>query len=304
MLISDQMMGFFQYLRVEKNASELTLINYHNDLRKFSYFLQQRHQKNQEQIKIDFINARMVREYLVALQEEGLRRSTVARNLATLRSFVKYLCRENILPSNPIAIVSSPRKEKKLPRFLYPPEIELLLQAPDTSNKYGIRDKCILEVLYATGVRVSELTHITINDVDLEEYSIRVAGKGKKTRIVLLGEKAVKSIKDYYRLARPYFLNASRGDPEAVFLNKSGTRLSARSVRNILNKHIEAIALNQKISPHTLRHTFATHLLEGGADLRSVQEFLGHEKLSTTQIYTHLTKDNIKSVFDYNHPRR
>lgn len=296
--------GFLTHLRVEKSASHLTLISYRTDLGQFFDFLAEYYQVNQEEIPISCLNHRAVREYISKMQNHDFSRSTIARKLAALRSFVKYLCRENVLEGNPIANVSTPKQEKKLPRFLYPREINLLMEAPDIKNAAGIRDKAILETLYAAGVRVSELVGINISDLELNEQWIKIRGKGNKERLAPLGTKSIESVNDYLHRSRPYLLARGNNTNEALFLNKFGTRLSVRSIRNIINKYVEQLALTQKVSPHTLRHSFATHLLNGGADLRAVQELLGHVKLSTTQIYTHLTKDRIKTIHDETHPRR
>jgi integrase/recombinase XerC len=238
------------------------------------------------------------------MQNNDYSRATMARKLAALRSFVKYLCRENVLDGNPIANVSTPKQEKKLPRFLYPIEIDLLMDAPDTVNSVGKRDKAILETLYAAGVRVTELVGINLADLDFNDELIKIRGKGNKERLAHIGRKAKTALLNYIDNGRPYLSAKSNVVNNALFLNKYGTRISVRSIRNIINKYVEQLALTQKISPHTLRHSFATHLLNGGADLRAVQELLGHVKLSTTQIYTHLTRDRIKAIHDENHPRR
>lgn len=295
--------GFLNHLKVEKSASALTITSYRTDLYQFFDFLSQYCDIPKEEVPDTELNHRAVREYLAVMQDDGLSRSTMARKLASLRSFVKYLCRENILTGNPIATVSTPRQEKKLPRFLYPLEIEALLNAPDTSRPIGKRDKAILETLYCTGVRVSELAGMNLVDFHTNEDFTRVKGKGDKERLVPLGSKAWEALQEYINSGRPYLMK-NHAPASALFVNKYGTRLSARSVRNIINKYVRQVALNQKVSPHTLRHTFATHLLNAGADLRSVQELLGHAKLSTTQIYTHLTRDDIKNVYDKTHPRR
>ena len=293
--------GFINHLRIEKSASSLTQASYQADLTQYLNFLSEKYSLPVETISLQYLNHKMVREYLAAMQDNGLSRATMARKLAALRSFVKYLCRENIIPGNPIAAVSTPRQDKKLPRFLYPMEIKMLMEAPNTSTPAGRRDKAILETLYACGLRVSELVAINVNDVFFDEELIKVFGKGSKERIVPLGSKAKTALQEYIALGRPY-IKRDQLD-QAFFLNRFGQRLSARSVRNILNKYVEIVAINQKVSPHTLRHTFATHMLNQGADLRSVQELLGHVKLSTTQIYTHLTRDNIKIIYDEKHPR-
>jgi len=303
-VVYEHVKSFLTHLRVEKTASQLTLISYRTDLDQFFHFIAEHEKMDVRDIPLSSLNHRMVRDYISSMQKHEFRRSTIARKLAALRSFVKYLCRENVLAGNPIANVSTPKQEKRLPRFLYPMEINILMNAPDISKATGSRDKAILETLYSSGVRVSELVGINLNDLDFDEEMIKVRGKGNKERLAPLGSKARESMIAYINRGRPYILKSQHVDDEALFLNKSGTRLSARSVRNIVNKYVEQIALNQKVSPHTLRHSFATHLLNGGADLRSVQELLGHVKLSTTQIYTHLTTDRLKSIHDETHPRR
>lgn len=295
--------GFLNHLRIEKSASPLTIISYRTDLTQFLDFLAGCNELTREKIPDQALNHKSVREYLASLQDDGLSRSTMARKLASLRSFVKYLCREDILAGNPIAAVATPRQEKKLPRFLYPAEVEVLLNAPDISRPVGKRDRAILETLYCSGVRVSELTGMDLADFDPDEDFTRVKGKGNKERLVPIGSRAREALQVYIKLARPCLLK-NKQPTDALFLNQYGSRLSPRSIRNMINKYVEKAALNQKVSPHTLRHSFATHLLNAGADLRSVQELLGHVKLSTTQIYTHLTRDDIQRIFNKSHPRR
>ncbi len=294
---------FLNHLRVEKNASGLTLISYRTDLGQLIDFLSKKKGINPEDVGIDLLDHNSIRQYLARMQEKGFARTTMARKLAALRSLVKYLCRENILADNPIAAVSTPKQERKLPRFLYPEEIEMLMNAPDLSTTTGKRDRAILETLYASGLRVSELTNLDRRDIDFTEGYVKVLGKGNKERLVPLGSKAGEALMLYIHQGRIY-LQAKDSASPALFLNKYGRRLSTRSVRSIINKYVGETALNQRISPHTLRHSFATHLLNNGADLRSVQELLGHVKLSTTQIYTHLSRDRIKDIHRQSHPRR
>ena len=303
-MLFQHMEGFLTQLRVEKSASQLTLISYRTDLNQFFKFMAGYYQVSRDEILIRYLNHRAVREYIGSMQTNDLSRATMARKLAALRSFVKYLCRENVLEGNPIANVSTPKQEKKLPRFLYPIEIDLLIEAPDTGKAVGKRDQAILETLYGAGVRVSELVGINLPDLDLNDELIKIRGKGSKERLAPLGRKAKEALINYIDNGRPYLLAKSNIISNALFLNKYGTRISVRSIRNIINKYVEQLAFNQKVSPHTLRHSFATHLLNGGADLRAVQELLGHVKLSTTQIYTHLTRDRIKAIHEENHPRR
>lgn len=304
MLLED-IENFLNHMRVEKNASQLTLSAYKLDLIQFFGFLAEKENQPLEQLTVVLINHRSVREYLASLQEQGQSKTTAARKLAALRSFVKYLCRQGVFEENPIAAVSTPKQEKRLPKFLYSREIDLLMQAPDLKKPPGIRNKAILETLYSSGLRVSELTGLNLNDLDFTAGYLKVTGKGSKERLVPLGEKAQEAIKFYLKKSRPFYAGQGRDTrTPAVFLNRFGGRLSNRAVREILSKYVKEIALNHQVSPHTLRHSFATHLLNNGADLRAVQELLGHVKLSTTQIYTHLTRDNIKRIYNNTHPRR
>ncbi|QGT99155.1 Site-specific tyrosine recombinase XerC [Candidatus Syntrophocurvum alkaliphilum] len=304
MLLFEHIESFFNHLKIEKNASEFTIISYKTDIEQFFSFLSQKYGIPKEDITTDHIVHKSAREYLILMQNKQMSRATIARKLATIRSFVKFLCRENVLANNPIATLSTPKQEKKLPRFIYPTEISLLIEAPNINKSTGIRDKAILETLYAAGLRVSELVNLNLIDIDINEEFIKVSGKGKKERIIPFGTQAKKSLIEYIRTSRNILLSKNDKNTDAVFLNRYGNRLSSRSVRNIINKYVEQVAINQKISPHTIRHSFATHLLNNGADLRSVQELLGHVKLSTTQIYTHVTKDNIKNIYEETHPRR
>ncbi|MBP1760919.1 MAG: Site-specific tyrosine recombinase XerC [Firmicutes bacterium] len=295
---------FLAHLRVERSASNLTLLSYRTDLGQFFDFLSREYQKPSEELSTEMINHKTVRKYLAEMQSSGLSRATMARKLASLRSFVKFMCREDILPGNPIANVSTPKQDRRLPRFLYPTEIDMLLNAPNSSRVLGRRDKAILETMYASGVRVSELVAINMGDINWGEETILIRGKGNKERLAPLGRQAKTALQDYMENSRNHLLQAGKATNDAVFLNRFGGRLSGRSIRNIIDKYVEEVAITQKVSPHTLRHSFATHLLNGGADLRSVQELLGHVKLSTTQIYTHLTRENIKTIYDNSHPRR
>ncbi|HZK43332.1 MAG TPA: tyrosine recombinase XerC [Syntrophomonadaceae bacterium] len=302
-MLTIQAEKYLEHLKIEKSASKLTISGYKTDLKQFFEFLADKKSIKINQLLADMITHQLVREYLALLLGAGYKRSSIARKLASLRSFVKYLCREGILSANPIAAVSTPKQDKRLPKFFYPDEIQMLLEAPDNSY-LGIRDKAILETLYATGIRVSELVSIDLRDIEIEEEIIKVCGKGSKERIVFIGRMAKSSLQDYLKKSRPFLIKQDKEHNNALFLNKNGTRLSDRSIRNILNKHVNTAALTQSFSPHAIRHSFATHLLNNGADLRVVQELLGHVKLSTTQVYTHLTKENIKTIHTNTHPRR
>lgn len=247
-------------------------------------------------------DANQVRGFLAFLHEREYSKATAARKLATLRSFYKFCLRRSYITSNPVAAIRTPKQEKRLPRFLDVSEVQRLLSTPDDGSLLGARDRAMLETLYSTGVRVSELVALNLNDVDLVGESIRIRGKGRKERIAPIGPTAVSSIKHYLQIRTADPRNPTF-DTEPLFVNKHGKRLSTRSVRRKLDKYLLACGLDPSISPHTLRHTFATHMLNNGADLRSVQELLGHQSISTTQVYTHLTTAQIKREYDQSHPR-
>ena len=293
---------FILHLKIEKNASGNTIESYQRDLFQFIDFLTVFFQVKDNELSLDKINHLLVRKYLGALQEKGLAKSSVARKLASIRSFFKFLSRDDIIAENPLKRVQTPKSEKRLPKFLYLEEINLLLQAPDTKTVQGRRDKAILELFYSSGLRISELTHLELDQIDLEVSYARVLGKGNKERIVPVGSYANSALREYL-VARELLLKKTGKHNRVIFLNKFGDPINVRSIRNIVDKYIEKIALNKKISPHDLRHTFATHLLDKGADLRTVQELLGHVRMSTTQIYTHITKEKLKNVYDKSHPR-
>lgn len=304
MSVYEEILHFIDYLYIEKNASPATITNYKGDLEQFVDFITTRYGIEKEEVELYFLNHKVVREYLVYLQEKGIKKSSVARKLASLRSFARYLYNKGILDDNPLFLVSTPRQERRLPKFLFPAEVEALLNAPDTKTPLGQRDKAILETLYASGLRVSELVSLNVNDFSPYDDFIKVRGKGDKERLVPLGSKAREALYIYLQDGRLKLLRSKKADETALFLNWRGKRLSDRSVRNIIDKYMREVAANLRISPHVMRHSFATHLLNNGADLRSVQEMLGHVKLSTTQIYTHLTRENIKKIYDDTHPRR
>lgn len=282
---------FLLYLEGEKNASAHTVKNYAVDLAEFMGLVNGK--------KIREIGPLEIRKFLAHLKEKGFSKSTISRKLACLRSFFKFLTRESIIPANPAAGIATPKREKKLPTFLEIQEVENLLEAISGSKLAEKRDKALLETLYSSGIRVSELVGLNLEDADILGGVLRIRGKGKKERMVPIGKKSQEALRDYLE-ERNTQLGKS---PSALFLNKSGTRLTDRSVRRILIKYARKASIQKGISPHTLRHSFATHLLDRGADLRSVQELLGHESLSTTQIYTHVTTKRLKEVYDKVHPR-
>lgn len=290
---------FLNYLTVEKACSELTVTNYNKDLASFAAFWQQRTGKA---LLWEQVSSLDVRAYLAFLNEKGYARRTVARRISALRSFYKFLVRENILEVSPLAKVRSPKLEKKLPTFLEEVEVNELLTLPDT-KPLGRRDQAILELLYATGCRVSELVGLTLERLDLGNRFVIVQGKGNKERLVPLGHSCCQALAAYYPYRVELMQRYHVEQHDFVFVNNRGGVLTDRSVRRILDKYISQLALRKQVSPHTIRHTFATHLLAHGADLRAVQELLGHANLSTTQIYTHVTTERIAAVYRKNHPR-
>lgn len=248
------------------------------------------------------VDTEKVKTFLGYLGTLNYSKSTIARKLATLRSFYKFCMRRGYVKSHPLATIKTPKQEKRLPKFLEIDQINKLLATPDDNTILGARDRAMLEVLFSTGVRVSELVDLNFVDVDFTGGTIRVRGKGKKQRTAPIGPTAINAIRKYLELRRADARSA-RFDQEALFVNKHGQRLSTRSVRRKLDKYLAECGLDPSISPHTLRHSFATHMLNNGADLRSVQELLGHQSLSTTQVYTHLTTPRLKAVYDETHPR-
>lgn len=301
MLISENILPdkFCSYLHIEKNASPLTISNYQKDIRVFSDFLAERYNK---QFCWDKVTVLDIRAYLAFLNKHNYAKRTISRRISSLRSFYKYLVRENYLEFNPFVKVKTPKLDKKLPVFLEEIEINELLELPP-ENILGIRDQAVLELLYATGCRVSELVALTLENIDIENRYVLLRGKGNKERIVPLGHLSCLALEKYYKNSRNVLLNKYGESHDFVFVNSRGGVLTDRSVRRILEKYITKLALHKKVSPHTIRHTFATHLLDHGADLRAVQELLGHANLSTTQIYTHITAERVASVYQKNHPR-
>jgi len=281
---------FINYLKIEKNSSDHTIINYTIDLKAFSLFL--------GSADINSVDHLVLRRFLAELRGKNYSKRTIARKLASLRSFFKFLYREGHLKSNPITAVSSPKLDKKLPKFLDTGKVTKLILSPDVKTESGLRDRAILETLYSCGIRVSELVGLDMDDIDFISGVIKVLGKGRKERMVPIGDMALGSIRKYAD-GRDESVKGRR----AVFLNSRGGRLTDRSVRRVVDKYIHACSIEEKISPHSLRHSFATHLLDKGADLRSVQELLGHMNLSTTQIYTHVTMERLKNAYDKAHPR-
>jgi len=300
-MIEKLILEFIAKLEHEKGFSVHTLRAYHKDLLQFDTFL-----KDEKRNNLKDINHLLLRKFLAILRSKDYRKTTIARKLASIRSFFKFLIRGGELVSNPFEMLRTPKQEKNLPHFLSISDMDLLLKTPDCSNVMGLRDMAILETLYSTGIRVSELVGLDENDIDFFGGMIKVQGKGKKERLVPIGSHAVKAINEYvdskYKGKKNERNKVSRSEP--LFLNKFGGRLTARSVARSLDKYLKVSGVNLLTSPHTFRHSFATHLLDKGADLRAVQELLGHSNLSTTQVYTHITTERLKSVYEKSHPRK
>jgi len=285
---------YINYLEAERNASAYTVRNYKADLLDFFYFLKK---KKADSLEID---RKVLRDYLTSLTKQGIVKASIARKLSAIRSFYRYLVREKIISASPIEMVSSPKLDKRLPSFLTLEEVERLLNAPDLSTPQGQRDRALLELLYASGLRVSELVNLDLNQIDLDTNEIRVWGKGSKERMVLMGEPAAEALRNYLKQGRLKLLGDKRIN--ALFLNRYGQRLPERRVQKMLEDYAKKAGIGKRVHPHILRHTFATHLLDGGADLRVVQELLGHARLSSTQIYTHVTKGQARKVYLSAHP--
>jgi integrase/recombinase XerD len=288
---------YLNILRLERNLSENTVSSYKNDIACLINFL--------DSLKINDLSSvdhRHLNTFFVSLQEIGLSRTSAARYYSSIKGFFSYLFSNKYIKSNPLEKVSPPKLSKSLPSVLSVVEVDTILSKPDIEEKLGLRDKGILEILYACGLRVSELTGVRISDLFFEEEIIRVLGKGSKERLVPIGSSAIKWTKEYLTKSRPMLAKKTRSE-NIVFLNNRGTRLSRMGIWKIVDRYVQEVGIKKEVHPHTFRHSFATHLLEGGADLRAVQEMLGHADISTTQIYTHIDRDYIKQVHKQFHPR-
>lgn len=287
-----------EYLQIEKNASPYTLRFYEDDLDSFFSFL-----KEENLHDLRDINQHDIRIFLTNLYNKKMSRKTVSRMLSCLRSFYRFLEREAIVPDNPFIHVSLPKEEKRIPSFLYEEELEKLFKVSDLTTPLGQRNQALLELLYATGIRVGECVNLHVDDIDFSIGTIFVTGKGNKERYVPFGTFAEEALRMYLHDGRLKLLEKTSISTDYLFVNARGRPLTDRGMRLILDKLVEKASLTINIYPHKLRHTFATHMLNAGADLRTVQELLGHENLSTTQIYTHVTRDYLRNVYMNSHPR-
>ncbi|MDS1030116.1 site-specific tyrosine recombinase XerD [Bacillota bacterium LX-D] len=288
---------FIHYLAVERGLAENTIESYYRDLNSFSKYAKQ----FLEVKSITEVNKNVILRYLLFLKKEGKAPTTLSRHIAALKSFYHFLRRENMADEDPTEAITGPKPTRKLPKILSTEEVNLLLSQPDSSTPAGTRDRCMFELMYATGLRVSELLSLTVNQVNCETGFIQCLGKGSKERIVPFGRIALESLIAYLNFGRVKL--AKMPNENALFLNQSGSKLSRQGFWKILKKYAERAGITKVITPHTIRHSFATHLLENGADLRVVQEMLGHADITTTQIYTHLTRNHIKEVYNKTHPR-
>jgi integrase/recombinase XerC len=288
-----QIRSFADYLEIERAVSPHTLSAYCCDLQQLLVFVQR---ERGPAIVANEVDHLLLRRFLAGLSK-GTKKSSIGRKLAAVRSFFRFLQRRGIIEKNPAELIATPKKEKLLPFHLDIDQVTTLVEAPQTDQKYALRDRAILELLYSSGLRVSELTGLNIGELDLEAGMVRVTGKGSKQRIVPVGSRALEAVQAYMEL------RSADAEKSALFLNTRGGRINRRSVTRIVDLHVARIAAFKRISPHTLRHTFATHMLEGGADLRVIQELLGHASLSTTQKYTHVSIDRLMEVYDKAHPK-
>lgn len=293
--MDDVIADYLHYLQIERGLSANTISSYHQDLKSFSAYL------NDQHLTLSQVEQLTILNYLNTLREAGKSRRTVTRAVSTLRRFFQYLVQNDQLPADPMAEIKAPKQGQHLPQVLTVEEVDALLAAPDTSNKYGIRDRAILEVMYATGLRVSELVHLKLADLHLDMGLIQTLGKGNKERIIPIGDVAIQWLDTYLEKSRPVLLK-QRQSPY-VFLNAHGSGLSRQSIWQKIQQYVSLAGIRKHVTPHTLRHSFATHILENGADLRIVQELLGHSDISTTQIYTHITRKRLTEVYKKAHPR-
>jgi integrase/recombinase XerC len=289
---------FLQYLRVERNASPLTLKSYAEDFESLYEYFRDRQGGIPDPDQVTVVQ---LRGYVAYMHECQYAKTTMARRLACLRSFFRFCSREQIVAVNPARALRTPRAGRKLPHFLTNEQVAALLEAPPANQPMGLRDRAMLETLYSAGLRVSELVSLNVSDWDRDGDIVRVLGKGRKERVAPIGSYAAKALARWLAV-RSENPQAPLTHRTAIFLNKSGRRLTTRSVGRMLEKYLKVTGLDSLTTPHTLRHTFATHLLDGGADLRSVQELLGHKSLTTTQIYTHVSTKRLRDTYEKSHP--
>ncbi len=292
--------GFIRHLELERQLSRYTVRNYRTDLEGFLAFL-----RGEGVTSLGEVERPALRRYSARLLEQKYFKASIARKLSALRSFYRFLAREDLVDSDPAALITAPKQEERLPSYLTQDEVKGLLAAPDPSSPRGTRDRAILEILYASGLRVSEIVHLQMEDINLPDKEMKVWGKGSKERMVLMGEPAAAALDAYLRRGRPELLGLGRGRSRSreLFLNRDGRKLSERRIQLLVAGYAAKAGIAKRVHPHMLRHTFATHLLDGGADLRVVQELLGHTSVASTQVYTHVSQSQARKVYLEAHPR-
>ncbi len=301
--MANYLLEFLEYLKYEKGSSDNTILSYEADIEQFYEYLRG---PDKKPVVVEAVNSLDIRGFMAHLARLGLKKNSTQRKLASLRSFFKYMYREGVIDKNPAKSVASPKQEKPQPEVLSVDDAALLMEAPQGESAKPVRDRAILETFYSCGLRISELSALDREDIDFQTGMLRVTGKGDKERLVPIGSKALEALKEYLGLMDETLTKISAQGREGVtpiFLNRKGERLGVRSIRRVVDGYSKVTCLPGKVTPHTLRHTFATHMLEGGTDLRSIQEMLGHSSLSTTQKYTHLNMDSLMEVYDKAHPR-
>ncbi len=290
---------FLRYMQIDQGRSENTIQSYRLDLIKFADFMNHHH----DEISVEAINQSHIQKYLADVREQNYAASTTQRMMSSLRQFFNFLLREKVIESNPMALIDSPKKQKHLPDTLSMKQVEAIIDAVDITTNHGLRDRAIFELMYATGLRVSELTHLAMDELHLSLGFIQTVGKGDKERIILLGEEAAYWLERYLNEIRYIFAKKSQKPSDIVFLTHRGKPFTRQGIWKNLKKYVKLAGISINVTPHMLRHSFATHLLENGADLRMVQELLGHADISTTQIYTHISKYRLQEVYRRAHPR-
>lgn len=297
-MMKQHLLAFKHYLILEMRRSQNTVTSYLLDLQKFQQFLE-----TQDVHVVTDIEEAHIRLFLAELRQNGYAASSMSRMRSGLKQFFLYLMKEGILEENPLAHIQGPKKAKRLPKVLTPKEVECIIKAPDTQTNHGIRDRAIFETMYAAGLRVSELTTLRLDELHLDLGLIQTVGKGGKLRILLIGEEAAFWVRKYLEEVRPLFQSTKQQDTTTVFLTERGKQFTRQGIWKNLKKYVVASGVKQEVSPHVLRHSFATHLLENGADLRLVQELLGHSDISTTEIYTHITRQHLQKIYRDTFPR-
>lgn len=296
--MNDRLQDFIHFMIVEKGLARNTVVSYERDLKSYLHYMQ-----NVERItELNDVARVNIVQFLGHLKQQGKSAKTLARHIASIRSFHQFLLREKAVDQDPTVHLETPQTERNLPKVLSMREVESLLEAPDSSTPMGLRDKAMLELLYATGIRVSELINLNLDDIHLTMGFIKCIGKGNKERIIPIGKTATEVLESYLQHSRPK-LRSAKYKTESLFLNHHGNRMTRQGFWKIIKKLAAEAVIEKELTPHTLRHSFATHLLENGADLRAVQEMLGHADISTTQIYTHVSKGRLKDVYTKYHPR-